>query len=176
MTEKRFTLTNKSLSKIGNDVAIADDGVPCTQRFVCNLLNELTEENEQLKHDATVLIQANQDYRRENKQLKARIEYFERKIKRERASAMKQHEKWENEIQKENEQLKKELHLMHMRTMFSTVQSFKGDVSKRYKYSKETDTIYDTANHYGQYDKVLDKAEIVMLLNEYETVLNELKR
>ena len=78
-------------------------------------------------------------------------------------------------LKKENEQLKKELHLMHMRTMFSTVQSFKGDVSKRYKYSKETDTVYDTANHYGQYDKVLDKAEIVMLLNEYETVLNELK-
>lgn len=70
MTEKRFTLTNRSLSEIGNDVAIADDGVPCTQRFVCNLLNELTEENEQLKHDATVLIQANQDYRRENEQLK----------------------------------------------------------------------------------------------------------
>lgn len=80
-----------------------------------------------------------------------------------------------NNLYNENEQLKKELHLMHMRTMFSTVQSFKGDVSKRYKYSKETDTIYDTANNYGQYDKVLDKAEIVMLLNEYETVLNELK-
>ena len=73
----------------------------------------------------------------------------------------------------ENEQLKKELHLMHMRTMFSTVQSFKGDVSKRYKYSEETDTIYDTANHYGQYNKVLDKKEIVMLLNEYETILDE---
>lgn len=79
------------------------------------------------------------------------------------------------ELEIENEQLKKELHLMHMRTMFSTVQSFKGDVSKRYKYSEETDTIYDTANNYGQYDKVLDKKEIVMLLNEYETVLNELK-
>lgn len=79
------------------------------------------------------------------------------------------------ELEIENERLKKELHLMHMRTMFSTVQSFKGDVSKRYKYSEETDTIYDTANNYGQYDKVLDKKEIVMLLNEYETVLNELK-
>lgn len=79
------------------------------------------------------------------------------------------------ELEIENERLKKELHLMHMRTMFSTVQSFKGDVSKRYKYSEKTDTIYDTANNYGQYDKVLDKKEIVMLLNEYETVLNELK-
>lgn len=79
-----------------------------------------------------------------------------------------------NSLSEENEQLKKEHHLVHMQSMFSTVQSFKGDVSKRYKYSKETDTVYDTANHYGQYDKVLDKAEIVMLLNEYETVLNEL--
>ena len=79
----------------------------------------------------------------------------------------------------ENQQLKqhikkleKELYLAHMRTMFSTVQSFKGDVSKRYYYSEKTDRIYDTANHYGQYDKILDKKEIAMLLNEYETLLN----
>lgn len=87
-----------------------------------------------------------------------------------------------NELADENEQLKqlikeleKQIYLIHMSSMFSTVKSFKGDVSKRYKYSEETDTIYDTANNYGQYDKVLDKKEIVMLLNEYETVLNELK-
>ena len=87
-----------------------------------------------------------------------------------------------NDLAEENEQLKQtikeavnQIHLVHMQSMFHTVQSFKGDVSKRYRYSKENDTIYDTANHYGQYDKVLDKAEIVMLLNEYETVLNELK-
>ena len=36
-----------------------------------DLLNDLTEENEQLKHDATVLIQANQDYRRENDKIKS---------------------------------------------------------------------------------------------------------
>ena len=64
---------------------------------------------------------------------------------------------------------------MHMRSMFSTVKSFKGDVSKRYVYSEETDNIYDTANHYGQYHKILNKKEIVMLLNEYETVIKELK-
>lgn len=87
-----------------------------------------------------------------------------------------------NKLSKENEQLKqlikeleKQIYLIHMSSMFSTVKSFKGDVSKRYKYSEETDTIYDTANNYGQYDKVLDKKEIVMLLNEYETILNELK-
>ena len=78
----------------------------------------------------------------------------------------------------ENEQLKqlireleKQIHLIHMSSMFSTVKSFKGDVSKRYKYSEETDTIYDTANTYGQYNKILDKKEVVMLLNEYETLL-----
>lgn len=46
---------------------------------------------------------------KENKQLKARIEHLERKIQRERTSAMKQHEKWEKEIQKENEQLKQQI-------------------------------------------------------------------
>ena len=83
------------------------------------------------------------------------------------------------ELFKENEQLKqqlneavKQIHLVHMAGMFSTVKSFKGDVSKRYKYSEETDIVYDTANNYGRYDKVLDKKEMVMLLNEYETLLN----
>ena len=69
--------------------------------------------------------------------------------------------------------LRKELHLAHMSSMFSTVKSFKGDISKRYKYSEKTDTIYDTANNYGQYDKILDKKEVTMLLNEYNTLLEE---
>lgn len=87
MAKKRFTLTNRSLSEIGNDTAIADDGVPCTQRFVCNLLNELIEENEQLK---------------------SRVDYLERKIQRERMSYQKQHEKWENETITENEKIKQQ--------------------------------------------------------------------
>lgn len=85
-----------------------------------------------------------------------------------------------NDYDKENEELKqlikeleKQIHLIHMSSMFSTVKSFKGDVSKRYKYSEETDTIYDTANHYGQYHKILDKKEVTMLLNEYNTLLEE---
>ena len=69
--------------------------------------------------------------------------------------------------------LRKELHLVHMSSMFSTVKSFKGDISKRYKYSEKTDMIYDTANNYGQYDKILDKKEVTMLLNEYNTLLEE---
>ena len=41
---------------------------------VCPLLNALNDENEQLKHDATVLIQSNKDYRKENEQLKQQID------------------------------------------------------------------------------------------------------
>ena len=76
-----------------------------------------------------------------------------------------------NTIYEENKKLQKELYLIHMSSMFSTVKSFKGDISKRYKYSEKTDMIYDTANHYGQYDKILDKKEVTMLLNEYNTLL-----
>jgi len=84
-----------------------------------------------------------------------------------------------NELHKENQQLiqhikklEKEIYLQHIGSMFSTVKSFKGDVSKRYYYSEKTDTLYDTANNYGDYNKILDKKEIAMLLNEYETLLN----
>ena len=42
---------------------------------VVELLNELSEENEQLRHDATILIQSNQDYRKENEQLKQQLLY-----------------------------------------------------------------------------------------------------
>ena len=76
-----------------------------------------------------------------------------------------------NALYEENKKLQKELHLMHMSSMFSTVKSFKGDISKRYKYSEKTDMIYDTANHYGEYNKVLGKKEITTLLNEYNTLL-----
>ena len=78
-----------------------------------------------------------------------------------------------NTLHEENKELQKELHLIHMSSMLSTVKSFKGDISKRYKYSEKTDMIYDTANHYGEYNKVLGKKEITMLLNEYNTLLEE---
>ena len=80
-----------------------------------------------------------------------------------------------NTLHEENKALYKELHLIYMSSMFSTVKSFKGDISKRYKYSEKTDTIYDTANHYGEYNKVLGKKEITMLLNEYNTLLGGVK-
>ena len=78
-----------------------------------------------------------------------------------------------NTLDEENTLLKEQFFLLHMQSMFSTVKSFKGDVSKRYYYSEENDTIYDTANNYGQYDKVVEKKELAMLLNEYETLLKE---
>ena len=61
---------------------------PCTKdgfQDLCVMLNELNDENEELK---------------------SRVEYLERKIDRERTSYQKQHEKWEEEIQKENEYIK----------------------------------------------------------------------
>ena len=77
-------------------------------------------------------------------------------------------------LEEENKALQQKLHLVHMSSMFSTVKSFKGDISKRYKYNEKTDMIYDTANHYGEYNKVLGKKEITMLLNEYNTLLEGL--
>lgn len=85
MTEKRFT------SKVYNvdyyteiidnrkklDPAIYNPRLLI--REAVDLLNYLSEENEQLKHDATVLIRANTDYRRENKQLKEKLKIY-RKI------------------------------------------------------------------------------------------------
>ena len=85
MTEKRFTTVE--LPK-PNRWGIWYDGAYLSTYQVCILLNEYV------------------DVKKENEQLKSRVEYLERKIDRERTSYQKQHEKWEEEIQKENEQLK----------------------------------------------------------------------
>ena len=79
MIEKRYgkkvddvddTIIN--ITEDGNDFAwfLSDDYTDEQVDKVVQRLNELTIENEQLKHDATVLIQSNQDYRKENEQLK----------------------------------------------------------------------------------------------------------
>ena len=70
--------------------------------------------------------------------------------------------------------LEKWVHIMSMKSLFSTVKSFHGDVSKRYKYNEEQDVIFDTANHYGSYYEILDNKDITMRLNEYETILNDM--
>ena len=70
MTEnKRFTIQGVGISdherKRLYDLETVDGFIS-----VRDLLNELNDENEQLKHDATVLICSNQEYRKENEQLK----------------------------------------------------------------------------------------------------------
>ena len=124
-----------------------DDEYNCSR--IVRKLNTLTDENEQL--------------RKENDMFSCELSVSANKeISRNCRIA---------ELEEENKALQKKLYLIHMSSMFSTVKSFKGDISKRYKYSEKTDMIYDTANHYGKYNKVLDKKEITMLLNEYNTLL-----
>ena len=69
MTEnKRFTL---------DEDRIQDNQSPCCYIEyykglipIVDLLNELAEENQQLKNDCSILVQSNQEYRKENEQLK----------------------------------------------------------------------------------------------------------
>ena len=63
--------------------------------------NSLEKENEQLKNDASVLIHSNKDYRIENEQLKQE--------NKELKSTIKEHRKYIEEIHEEKEQLKQEL-------------------------------------------------------------------
>lgn len=74
MTEKRF----KVEKNIFDGYCIADNTIDGYYAYdkqdlerLCDSLNELNDENKQLKYDATVLIQANQDYRRENHKIKS---------------------------------------------------------------------------------------------------------
>ena len=76
MTEKRFILieyANKGLfiQDNANDETQYFQGSKASLEKVVDLLNSLTDENEQLRKDATTLICANQDYRHENEQLKS---------------------------------------------------------------------------------------------------------
>ena len=72
MTEKRF---RKVLGLIEDN-----DGSLLDLTEIEEMLNSLNDENEQLKHDSTVLIQANQDYRRENEQLRQQVDYIQNSI------------------------------------------------------------------------------------------------
>ena len=102
MTAKRFTSSTYQDALSG----VYDGKENLTVNECCNLLNELHEENEnlkqansqlakvnregvkkvqklakeneQLRHDATILIQSNQDYRKENEQLKKQLRYCEK--------------------------------------------------------------------------------------------------
>ena len=62
-TNKRFTIGDRALQEVygGCIPAILDGGVPCTQSQVLKLLNELNEENKQLKQQNKELIKGIQD-------------------------------------------------------------------------------------------------------------------
>ena len=72
MTAKRFKC---HLGVVGVHIGVGTDEHELTGDECRDLLNKLSEENEQLRHDATILIQSNQDYRKENEQLKAQLLY-----------------------------------------------------------------------------------------------------
>ena len=91
MTEKRYKLSEP------NGAYLIDNDRPYAHWIndddkIIDLLNALHEENVKLQ---------------------ARNKYLATKIQRERNSYQKQHEKWENEIQKENEQLKQDKTNLH---------------------------------------------------------------
>lgn len=58
MTNKRFTIGDMALQDVycGCIPAILDEEVPCTQKYVCKILNELNDENYQLKQIFEVII------------------------------------------------------------------------------------------------------------------------
>ena len=81
MTEKRFYLNKK-----GNIIDVISDTELRyieNMQVVVDLLNELNDENEQLKHDATVLISANRDYRKKNEEFKKVMDTMLKQIKTE---------------------------------------------------------------------------------------------
>ena len=93
-------MTRKRFNRVGGYVY---DGDKCISHFedvthrddIVTLLNELHEENKQLRHDATILIQSNQDYRKENQQLKEQLmdcEKFRHTVYQEISKEMSKHD------------------------------------------------------------------------------------
>ena len=48
--------------------------------------------------------------------------------------------------------------------------------NKRFEYWKDSDTAYDTKIRYGQYFRIIDKKDMVCLLNEQEERIRELEQ
>lgn len=80
MSRKRFTLSERDLNEINNTNVIADDGIPCTQRQIVKLLNELHDENQKLltlnNIQKRALIGTIKDLTKENEELK----HFQEKV------------------------------------------------------------------------------------------------
>ena len=82
MSEKRFksTLDEDTMSIM--PYLVSDNGKKMTYEQVVDLLNELNEENQRLKNDCSILVQSNQEYRKENEQLQKEtvfLAYWKRK-------------------------------------------------------------------------------------------------
>ena len=89
MTEKRFNLVkckehrwgieDNTLEKEDKLFFICREGQFKTNGLVL-LLNQLNDDNEQLKKDATTLIYANRDYRQQNQNLQKQLDYIQNSI------------------------------------------------------------------------------------------------
>ena len=75
MTEKRFELKWRDTGEVlyDNETGLEHRIYSPDYRFhVRDMMNELAEENQRLKNDCSILVQSNQEYRKENEQLKER--------------------------------------------------------------------------------------------------------
>lgn len=121
MTEKRFRVFKfPDVDKFGVDDDIAKVTVAfCDKKweadYLCDLLNDLNDENEQLKNKYVDEFSLRETLQQDLQIAEAKIEQLQIKIERERNATHKQYEKWENEafekiteLEKENEQLKKD--------------------------------------------------------------------
>lgn len=136
MTEKRFWIycDDNIADNLTRQNYNAYDDYNAMQ--LCDLLNELSDENEQLKSFVEYekrqhkhwkreclenieeiaqlkreIVQLKSDVEsleKENEQLKSRVEYLERKIQRERNATTKQHLKWSKEAEEQIQILAKE--------------------------------------------------------------------
>ena len=91
---KELKCTNNELYQENEQLKQEVENIKDVNVRCCNDYSHYRRENEQLKHDATVLIQANQDYRKENEQLK---------------DALNQRTEQCDKYYEENEQLKQQI-------------------------------------------------------------------
>jgi FtsZ-binding cell division protein ZapB len=108
MSKKRFIYDGLYIRDTLNEIpSILTHNDNQRDKFL-NGLNYLSEENEQLKHDATVLICSNQEYRKENKQFQEKIfTLIDKKIRE--YSNLEQRERTSSDTITILKELKKEL-------------------------------------------------------------------
>ena len=134
MNKKRFILIDGV--KKGTHSGIWDNLKQNNQRVgdelwvgeVVAMLNEgvaIVDENKQLKKDATVLIYSNQDYRKENEQLKTDIQDIQTGTYVNARNTIK-------ELKQENEQLKN-----HIKTLQNNTKRLENQNIQTYNFIKE---------------------------------------